>query len=185
MELQSLNLRSINARILNTEKRYGKDSQIVKRIYDTINKAYKSEGMTRFRTKDVSFREFTTISQAYDIIYNSAYTSKEGRAKLQLKIKESFKVNHLKWNDREIEMIQDFFKNNVAWDKIRELVGQAYSGQVVENIKNSLNNNEEKEVDNLMSSLLNGDISISEFNDSLMDISTRGFEYEEEDLSEF
>lgn len=130
-------MQSINAKILNAEKYFGKDSAIVQRIYSTINKAYGAEGRTRFRSipHGTPFKQVILIDKAIERISNSAYLSKEGRSNMVKASIEQFKINHSTFTDKQILLTTDFFKNSVEWGHIRELAGEGYSEQYVSEIK--------------------------------------------------
>lgn len=149
-------IKKVNAQILNTEKRYGKDSQIVKRIYNTINLAYGTEGKTRFTksAEGYSFKQITLIQNAIDTVENSAYTSASGRKRMRQNWSKSFKADRPHWNDKETEKMLDFFENSVDWNKIRELAGKGYSGQIVENLR-ELDEEELAKIDSLFSYYIN------------------------------
>lgn len=149
-------INKVNAQILNTEKRYGKDSQIVKRIYNTINLAYGSEGKTRFTksAEGYSFRQITLIQNAIDTVSNSAYTSNKGRKRMRENWSKSFQSDRPHWNDKDTEKILDFFENSVDWNRIRELAGRGYSGQIVENLR-ELSKKDLEQIDELFSVYIN------------------------------
>lgn len=149
-------IRKVNAQILNTEKRYGKDSQIVKRIYNTINLAYGTEGKTRFTksTDGYSFKQITLIQRAIDTVSNSAYTSQAGRKRMKENWKSSFLEDKPHWNDKDAEKLLDFFENSVDWNRIRELAGRGYSGQIVEAL-HELDEYELTQIDELFRTYIN------------------------------
>lgn len=128
---------SVNAKILNMEKRYGTDSQIVQRVYDTINKAYGTTGKTRFTIPErlTTFKQKTIINRAAEQVGNSAYATKEGRARMYENSVKGFMEKNETWDRAETEKLFDFFENSVNWGKIKELIGEGYSGQVVENLR--------------------------------------------------
>lgn len=149
-------IKRVNAQILNTEKRYGKDSQIVKRIYNTINLAYGTEGKTRF-TKSAdgyTFRQITVIQNAIDTVSNSAYTSNAGRKRMRENWKASFLEDRPYATDADAEKLLDFFENSVDWNRIRELAGKGYSGQLVENLR-ELDKEDLDKIDTLFSVYIN------------------------------
>lgn len=149
-------IRKVNAQILNTEKRYGKDSQIVKRIYNTINLAYGTEGKTRFTksAEGYTFKQIALIQRAIDKVSQSAYTSTAGRKRMRDNWKASFTEYRPQWSDKDTEKILDFFENSVDWNRIRELAGKGYSGQIVENLR-ELEENELGQIDELFSTYIN------------------------------
>lgn len=151
-------MQSVNAKILNAEKYFGKDSQIVQRIYSTINKAYGTEGLTRFRAvpHGTPFKQVVIIDRAIDRISNSSYLSKEGRSAMVKASIEQFKINHGSFTERQILLTTDFFKNSVEWGKIRELAGEGYSEQYVREIKRlkSRNSVSDEQIDELFKSYM-------------------------------
>lgn len=132
-------LARVNARILNAEKRYGKDSAIVQRVYDTINRLYGTEGKTRYTLlpRDATFREKAKIQRGIEMVEQSPYFSKEGRQKMKEKSMQTFAKGH-NYSDAQIEKLYDFFQQSVNWDKIKELAGEGYSEQVIDAIMNAL-----------------------------------------------
>lgn len=152
-------MQSVNAKILNAERYYGKDSQIVQRIYSTINKAYGTEGRTRFRTipEGATFKQIIIIDKAIEKISNSAYLSKQGRSDMVKASIEQFKINHSSYSEKQILQTLDFFKNSVEWSKIRELAGEGYSEQYVAEIKRlkSRNSITDEQIDALYNKYIN------------------------------
>lgn len=146
-------MQSVNAKILNAERYFGKDSQIVQRIYSTINKAYETEGLTRFHAvpHGTPFKQIVVIDKAIDRISNSSYLSKEGRKAMVQASIEQFKINHKDFTDRQILLTTDFFKNSVEWGHIRELAGEGYSEQYMREITRlkSRNNVTDEQIDEL------------------------------------
>lgn len=146
VDLQKLKKRiySVNAKILNMEKRYGKDSNIVKRAYDTIERIY-GEGVTRYRMpKTDNLRELQKISRGVGLVEKSLYASAEGRRQLRSKAFSSFISNSQK-EDRtyltevEAEVLYDIFEHATDWERIRDLAGRDKSAQAVDMIGRSIN----------------------------------------------
>lgn len=135
-------IRSVNARILNTEKRYGKDSQIVQRIYSTINKIYGTEGKTRYSIPkgELSLRELNKIERGVALVEESRYTSKAGREYLRNASMKSFANNnmHSKFTDVEIEKLYDMFEHNTDWQKLREIAGSGFSELTLDAISRAI-----------------------------------------------
>lgn len=127
---------SANAKILNAEKRYGKDSGIVKRAYSTIEMIY-GKGVTRYRMpKSDSLRELTKIDRALSLVERSKYMSAAGRKEIREKSMSKFVDKG--YDPVTIEKLFDIFENNTDWDKIRELAGRGKSELVVNAIDNYL-----------------------------------------------
>lgn len=118
----SKRIRSVNARILNTRKRYGDDSSIVKRIDFTLEKIY-GEGVKYYSLpKDVDLRTLNKIVRGVELVENSLYTSKAGRRELRAKVRESFKQSELHdFSDTNIEKMYDLFESEI-WPKLREIM---------------------------------------------------------------
>lgn len=77
-------IRRVNAQILAAERKYGKDSKIVQRVYHYLNLGQGTEGLTRYRTPkgDASLAQLAKLDRALTAAENSAYLSKEGRKKI-------------------------------------------------------------------------------------------------------
>lgn len=131
-DFKNINLRSINAKILNVERIYGKDSKITQRIYETINRAYKTQGMTRFRklNRTASFSDEIRIINAYEHIINSPFTSQEGRRQMAENWRTSFNSAR-GWSDSRIARAQDIFNNSINWSRFRELAGKFGSDRAI------------------------------------------------------
>lgn len=129
-------VRSINARLIATEKKYGKDSQIMQRIYSTINMAQGTTGKTRFSTKYYgdTFKQRAIFEQAISKVESSYYTSARGRAELSQKIFSSFQKSHSDWSAERIDKLFDFFEYGADMGRMRELAGEGYSEQLVDSI---------------------------------------------------
>lgn len=129
---QNINLRSINAKILNVERIYGKDSKITQRIYETINRAYGTSEKTRFTSipKTTSFSTSIKILHAYEQVLNSPFTSAAGRKNMAKRWKESFNSSR-GWSDARIARAQDIFTNSVNWNRFRELAGDFGSDRAI------------------------------------------------------
>lgn len=113
---------SVNTMIRNMEKRYGEDSQIVKRVYNTLNMALGTENATRYRVpEDASLRRLNMIERGLSLVENSAYATKEGRKKLRSKAFSSFMKNNSEYSEVQAEKLYDIFENSVNWDRMREL----------------------------------------------------------------
>lgn len=127
----------VNAQILNAEKRYGKDSVIVKRVYSTINKAQGTEGKTRFSlpSQDATFKDKAILQRAVDTVINSKYMSARGRREMVEKSKSKFMENHSYYSEAQIEKLYDFFENSADFDKMKELAGEGYSEQIVTSLE--------------------------------------------------
>lgn len=133
---------SANAKILNMERRYGKDSNIVKRAYDTIERIY-GEGVTRYRyPRSASLREMQKISRGLSLVEKSLYASAEGRQKLREKAFSSFYHNESRRlsenkkgrviTEKNLEILYDIFEHATDWDRIRELAGYKQSIDTVD-----------------------------------------------------
>lgn len=161
-------IKSVNARILNTRKRYGDDSQIVRRIDATLSRIYKDESVKYYKIpKNANLRQLNLIERGLEKIENSLYTSKSGREELVRKTKESFKSNEFfkDMPDENIEQLWDLFETDV-WPKVRELImpesdlvidtiaGNLISGASIDSIEDILNEYIESE---------NKDSSINDF----------------------
>lgn len=85
-------VQAVNARILGIEKRYGKDSKIVKRVYHYLNLAQGTENLTRYRTpkKGASLQYIAKFERALSKTENSAYLTAEGRKAILDKARETF-----------------------------------------------------------------------------------------------
>lgn len=110
-------VKRINAQILAAERRYGKDSKIVKRIYHYLNLAQGTEGLTRYRTPkgNVSLQQIAKFDRALARAENSAYLSKAGREEMQRRARETF-IGHLQEeekyanvSDKELANLYDAF----------------------------------------------------------------------------
>lgn len=175
-DFTNINYRSINARILNTERIYGKDSPIVKRIYDTIERAYGVKGLTRFKKYDthkITFAQEIAINSAYEKVLNNKYTSAAGRKELADNWKSSFRQSHLHWTDERIGKLQDLFTNTINWQRIREIV-KDYGSDIFVELVTSTNDNQldAEQLDQLFEAYLqNSDYNSSypNFNEVLMD----------------
>lgn len=141
---------SANAKILNAEKRYGKDSGIVKRAYSTIEMIY-GKGVTRYRMpKSDSLRELSKIDRALSLVERSKYMSKAGRK--EIREKSMMKFISKGYDPVTIEKLFDIFENNTDWDRIRELAGRGKSELVVNAIDNYLTEGAETaDVDEIIS----------------------------------
>lgn len=130
---------SVNAKILNAERRYGKDSQIVRRIYNTINTAYGSSDMTRFTMlpHDMTFKQKTKIDRALSVVSGSKYLSAGGRAEIRENAIQGYLDSGTTISRVQAEKLNDFFDNSVDWDKIRDYLGQDYSKLITETIGQS------------------------------------------------
>lgn len=154
-------LARVNAQILNAEKRYGKESAILQRVYDTINKAYGTEGRTRFKmpSSDATFKEKTIIDRAMDTVLVSKYMSAAGRREMIRKSKESFSKSH-DYSDAQVEKLYDFFENSADLERMKELAGEAYSEQLVDAIMSAIDYDENitpDVIDNLFELYLKAD----------------------------
>lgn len=115
-------IRSVNARILNTRKRYGADSSIAKRIDFTLEKIYGEGAKYYSLPKDADLRTLNKITRGVELVENSIYTSKAGREELRIKVRESFKENELHdFSDVNIEKMYDLFESEI-WPKLREIM---------------------------------------------------------------
>ncbi len=125
---------ALNAKILNLERRYGKDSQIVQRVYHTIGRAYGVKSKSRFSSiSDLTGKEKQKVYKAFEAISQSEYMSAEGRARIRERAKSSFGKYHVKYNAEEkLEMVFDYFKNSQNWGRIRELAGEEQSDKVLD-----------------------------------------------------
>lgn len=88
--------RSVNAMLLNVEKRYGKDSHISQRMRKTVEKVM-GQGATRFSTsklKNAGLREISNFDTALSFIENSAYSTKAGRARMEEQARQTFIENN-------------------------------------------------------------------------------------------
>lgn len=117
-------IQSANAKILNLERRYGKDSQIVQRAYHTLNKAQGTKDLTRYRMpKNANTRTYAKLDRGLSLIENSKYTSKKGREEIRQKGIDSFLESH-GGSYVEAEKLFDYFENSINWDRLRELGGE-------------------------------------------------------------
>ena len=152
LKVNKKRVQSVNAKILNMEKRYGKDSQIVQRVYHTLNKAMGTEGKTRYTYKGVvSLRKFNMIDRGLSLVENSLYASAEGRKKLRQKTRDVFKKTY---SEIDTERMFDFFENSTNWDRIRDLSGKGGGSPVyVDAIDRALERGEDsKSIDDLFES---------------------------------
>lgn len=121
---KSINKRvqSVNAMVQNAERRYGKDSQIVKRMYNTIEKATGKEDAVRFSyIKDnTTLHDINKYDRGLALIENSAYATEEGRKRVREKAFNSFLSNNQRYVDKG-ERIYDYFEKSSEWDKLRAL----------------------------------------------------------------
>lgn len=120
-------VRVVNAQILNAEKRYGKESRIVKNIYATIKKAT-GEDTHRFRVSSLnteSTRDMNNFVAGLSKVHNSAYLSKSGRSRIADKARETFINNHdnLEHGEKSLdkyirlkEKLGDIAKSNIDRD---------------------------------------------------------------------
>lgn len=121
---KSINKRvqSVNAMVQNAERRYGKDSQIVKRMHYTIERAIGREGATRFSyIKDnATLRDINRYDRGLALIENSAYATEEGRKAVRERAYNSFLANNPRYGDKG-ERIYNYFEKSSEWDKLRAL----------------------------------------------------------------
>lgn len=103
-------VQKVNARILGIEKRYGKDSKIVKRVYHYLNLAQGTDNLTRYRTppKGASLQYIAKFERALSKTENSAYLTKEGRANILNKARETF-VKNMQYTDSMMPL--DYMRN--------------------------------------------------------------------------
>lgn len=88
--------RSVNAMLLNVQKRYGKDSHISQRMRKTVEKVM-GQGKTRFSTSklnNASLREISNFDTALSFIENSAYSTKAGRQRMEEQARITFIENN-------------------------------------------------------------------------------------------
>lgn len=104
-------IKSINARITVVENRYGRDSDIYKKMVDTVRKA---GGNTRFTYSMFTgnLRDIAKATRALEAIENSAYSTAEGRKKIGQKARETFAVRHATYDDSVLENMYFVFKNS-------------------------------------------------------------------------
>lgn len=128
-------IQSVNARILGLERRYGKDSRIVKRIYHYLNLAQGTDNLTRYRLPkaDTSLRDIAKFERGLAKAENSAYLTKEGRAAILQKAKDTFGANMREMgydaSDAELEQLLD------SYVSIKDIVyegGSGWSSQVID-----------------------------------------------------
>ncbi len=129
-------VRRINAQLIATEKRYGKDSQIMQRVYSTINMAQGTTGKTRFSTQyyGETFKQRAIFEQALSKVESSYYTTARGRKELSQKIFSSFEKTHSDWSAKKIDELFDFFEYGADMGRMRELAGEGYSEQLADSI---------------------------------------------------
>lgn len=136
-------IRVLNGKILYAERRYGKESQIVQRIYSTIRHAYGNEQQTRFRKinyTDESLRDINIKTSAFNVVRNSAYLSKKGREGIYTKALEKFKNNNLdKYDEGRIEELYDIYVNTIK-PTLKERV-ERYSDIIIDLTDYALNQN--------------------------------------------
>lgn len=99
-------IRSVNAKLLNAERRNGKDSKYMKKVYKSINSAYGTVGKTRFSSpkKNASLREIAKIDRALQRIELSEFFSKEGRERTYQKSKATWKSRNEDFDERTFDM---------------------------------------------------------------------------------
>lgn len=88
--------RSVNAMLLNVEKRYGADSHISQRMRKTVEKVM-GQGVKYFSTKKLdgaSLREISNFDTALSFIENSAYSTVAGRKAMEEKARRTFIENN-------------------------------------------------------------------------------------------
>lgn len=123
----SKRIRSINAKILNAEKRLGKDNRVVQYVYKTIEQSTGKKGATRFSMpKDSkSLRTLSKLDRGLKQIESSKWLSKKGREEIVEKARESFSLSHEEYTDKEVEEFYWFFKQDI-YSKLREVsLGQS------------------------------------------------------------
>lgn len=122
-------IRSVNAKILNLEKRYGKDSQIVKRAYQTLNMAQGTKNKTRYSMpKNPTTRQLAKIDRGLSLVERSKYTSAKGRKEIKTKAMSSFNETR-GLSDVQLERMYDYFENSVDWNRLRDLSDNKYSSE--------------------------------------------------------
>ena len=136
MEWSKKKYYSLNAKILNLERRYGKESQIVQRVYRTIGRAYGVESKSRFSDiNTLTGKDREKVYKAFEAVSQSEYMSAEGRARIRERAKRAFAQYHAKYKDNErLEQVFDYFKNSQNWGRIRELAGEEKSDIVLDEI---------------------------------------------------
>lgn len=132
-------IKSANAKILNMERKYGKDSKVVKRVYATLRNIY-GEDRTRYRfpTKEESLRNLNKIDRGVQLIEKSLYASKAGRKELRKKIEKSFGESHEQFSDKEVADLFYIFEHSTDWDKIREMAGVGNSDLTLDAINRAI-----------------------------------------------
>lgn len=130
-------IQAVNARILGIERRYGKNSRIVKRIYHYLNLAQGTDNLTRYRLpkKNASLREIAKFERGLSKTEGSAYLTKEGRDAILQKAKDTFIANmrdmQYEGTDAELEQLLD------TYISIKDIVnegGSGWSNQVIDAI---------------------------------------------------
>lgn len=118
----SKRLKSANARILNAEKRLGKENRVVQFIYKTIEQSTGKKGATRFSMpkNKKSLRQLSKLERGLSKIESSKWLTKEGRADIVSKARESFSLSHEEYTDKEVEEFYWFFKQDI-YSKLREM----------------------------------------------------------------
>lgn len=122
-------MRSINAKILNIEKIYGKDSQIVRRVYATIGRAYGMDVKARFTKIDtLGVKERQKVYMALEAVGKSEYLSGAGRKRIAERARKSFAQYHVAYSSAEkLTQVFDYFQQSNNWARIRELAGEERS----------------------------------------------------------
>lgn len=88
--------RSVNAMLLNVEKRYGTQSHTYQRMRKTVEKVM-GEGNKYFSTKKLNnagLREISNFDTALSFIENSAYSTKAGRQRMEEQARQTFMENN-------------------------------------------------------------------------------------------
>lgn len=139
-KIKQLNKRiqRVNAAITRTEKKYGADSQIMKRIKATIEHIY-GEGVERYQPLkgDESLRMLSKVSSGIGLVERSPYTFKKNMTEHRKNIISDI-AHDIKTDTRTAAKILDIFENNVDWAKVREISGKGMSSQVVETIAHEI-----------------------------------------------
>lgn len=141
-------IQKVNARILGLERRYGKDSKIVKRVYSYLNLAQGTDNLTRYRMPkaNASLRSIAKFERGLAKTESSAYITKEGRAGILKKAKETFISNQRDLgsdlSDAQLEQLLD------SYIQIKDIVnegGSGWSSQVIDALEEALKSDLSKE----------------------------------------
>lgn len=128
-------IKSINARITTVQRLYGSNSNVYKKISNTVKRAGGEKGRFRTAMFTGSLRDLSRAENALRVIEHSAYLSKEGRAQIGEKARETFALHNSDKSDITLSRMYDIFQNSGMIHRLFELFP---SDTIVDSIMNAL-----------------------------------------------